>query len=209
VNTEKTIGSKLGRKAGRPKGTSTGSARELTSEEIKRLFKCLSGKHRTRDTALLWICLSGCRVSEAVSLSVDQVSADGKVTQGFVLDRHETKSKRSRRIYMPAPALKAVQALLDEMGETDGTKPLLRSQKGGFINSSYAVMLIDKLFKNAGISGVSSHSLRRSFANNLRRSGADLLIVKEALGHASISTTEIYLSSTPMEQRTAIENMKF
>jgi integrase/recombinase XerD len=52
--------------------------------------------------------------------------------------------------------------------------------------------MMKSIGKSAGIENVFPHLLRHTFATNLRRRGGDLLLIKEALGHASVSTTEIY-----------------
>jgi site-specific recombinase XerD len=59
------------------------------------------------------------------------------------------------------------------------------------------------------VANASSHSLRRTHANTLRRNGADLMIIKEQLGHASLAITQRYFETDPMEVQAAVDTLKF
>lgn len=68
---------------------------------------------------------------------------------------------------------------------------------------------LDKMFLDAGVANASSHSLRRTHANTLRRNGADLMIIKEQLGHSSLAITRRYLIADPVEVQNAVDQLKF
>ena len=65
------------------------------------------------------------------------------------------------------------------------------------------------MFKAAGVANASSHSLRRTHANELRRTGADLKLIQEQLGHRSLATTERYFDVDPLEKAAAMAKLRF
>jgi integrase/recombinase XerD len=77
--------------------------------------------------------------------------------------------------------------------ETDGLDYLFRIQgDGDHLGSRHAFRILREIGKRAGIQDLFPHCLRHSFASNLLRNGADLLVIQRALGHVSVSTTQIY-----------------
>ena len=64
-------------------------------------------------------------------------------------------------------------------------------------------------FDNISSANASSHSLRRTHANTLRRTGVDLKVIQEQLGHSSLAVTERYFEVDPIEQQRAIEQLRF
>jgi hypothetical protein len=78
------------------------------------------------------------------------------------------------------------------------------SQKGGEISRQHAHDILNQAFSRAQLQGnVSTHSLRKTYANKLLRQGGNLYTVKEALGHTSIQTTQDYLGIDEEEMRAA------
>lgn len=78
-----------------------------------------------------------------------------------------------------------------------GSEPLLLSQKRGSFSPNTIQMLFARMYKQAGISGASSHSGRRSFATRLIEQGADIKAVSTLMGHSSISMTAEYVENNP------------
>jgi integrase/recombinase XerD len=148
-------------------------------------------------------------VGEAVSLRVCDVEARNTL----VIERHRAKSGRSRRVYLSPDAQKHLDVYLKDraaLGAVDAEGPLFPSQRGGgFMTANAAVRLVDKLLEGAGISGASSHSLRRTHANTLRRRGTDLLIIQSQLGHSNIAITQKYLNAAPVEHAAAVSALRF
>jgi integrase/recombinase XerD len=140
------------------------------------------------------------RISEAVGLDVDDLSRDGAYV------RVVGKGDRERLVPVGEPALEAVSRYVDEIrplqvreGRTlpDRGGPLFLSSRGGRLTRQAAWETVRAAARRAGLSGhISPHTLRHSFATHLLEGGADLRVVQELLGHASINTTQLYTHLT-------------
>ena len=145
-----------------------------------------------RDSAILEVLYSsGARVSEAVQLSVRDVD----LVAGCIKLRG--KGKKERLAPLGSPAVKMLRrctGLADLLWQAgDAARPVFRNLKGGRISSRSVERMLKQWLAAAGLdSGFSPHSLRHSFATHLLDAGADLRSVQELLGHASLSTTQIY-----------------
>ena len=199
-------------KSGRPTG-SGGKAEELTAQEIRRIDKCLIGtRHEFRNRCLLYLGLgSGMRISEMVALKVKDVAPHGEVLNRVVLEKHATKSGRSRTVALSSQAVGHLKKYLATVPPKSVEAPLFPSQKHPDkpMNSTWAIQMLHDMFREAGVANASSHSLRRTHANTLRRNGADLMIIKEQLGHASLAITQRYFETDPMEVQAAVDTLKF
>jgi integrase/recombinase XerC len=146
-----------------------------------------------RDTAILEVIYSGgLRISEATGLDfedLDFLSGAFKV---------RGKGNRERLCMLGKPALAALRKYLEEreklgLGSRREKGALFRNQSGGRLTPRS----VERAFKNYAIeaelpSDCTPHKLRHSFATHLLAAGADLRTVQEMLGHASLSTTQIY-----------------
>jgi integrase/recombinase XerD len=187
-------------------------ARAVTPPALpKRLPKALSidqveqllagcpgdGPGALRDRALLELLYStGARISEAVGLDVDDLDP----RQRTVLLRG--KGGKQRIVPVGRPALAAVYAYavrarpaLAARGR--GTPALLLNARGGRLSRQSAWHALQQAAEMAGLAtAVSPHTLRHCFATHLLAGGADVRVVQELLGHASVSTTQIYTQVT-------------
>jgi integrase/recombinase XerD len=198
---------------GRPRG-SGGRAEELSLAEIRRVNRRLAGtRHELRNRALLYLGLGcGMRIDELVGLKMSDVAPHGHLLSRVVLEKHSTKSKRSRTVSVSKQALAHLKCYLDKRSPEPGPDDALFASGGTHsrsLNPAYAAQLVKQMLRNAGIANASSHSLRRTHANNLRRLGADLMIIKNQLGHASLATTQRYLTADPAETQRAVDRLKF
>jgi len=199
--------------AGRPKGTG-GLAKELSGDEIQRIDKCLAGTtFEQRNRALFFLGLgTGMRIAELCGLRIRDVAPHGKVLRQIVLERHSTKSGRSRTVHVSRQAATHLRAYLETREALEKRDdPLFpsRSRPDDPIAANTAIQILTTLFKRAGIAHASSHSLRRTHANMLRRNGADLKIIQEQLGHSSLATTERYFVVDPLEKSRAVDKLWF
>lgn len=151
-----------------------------------------------RDRAILELLYgSGLRISEALGLAVEDVD----LVAAFVVARG--KGRKERLVPVSDPCIDAVRHWL-ESGRPSLLKgrraPKIRGREALFITARGTVLTRQGFFKNlkgygimADLAGkISPHKLRHSFATHLVENGADLRSVQEMLGHADISTTEIY-----------------
>ena len=102
---------------GRPRGTG-GKAQELSPLEVRRVDRCMVGtRHEYRNRAMLYIGLvSGLRLSKLVGITLGDVQVNGQPIRQIVLDKHRTKSKRSRTVHLSDQAYDFFQAYLASGG---------------------------------------------------------------------------------------------
>jgi integrase/recombinase XerC/integrase/recombinase XerD len=145
-----------------------------------------------RDRALFELAYaSGLRAEELVNLDIDAVDFDGECV------RIEGKGGKTRFVPTGEPALKAVDRYLmrgrSALLTADATRALFISKSGRRLSTSDVRRRLRVWARQAaGVAGASPHSLRHSFATHMLDGGADLRSIQELLGHASISTTQVY-----------------
>ncbi|MEJ7834322.1 MAG: site-specific tyrosine recombinase XerD [Nocardioides sp.] len=150
-----------------------------------------------RDRALLEVLYgTGARISEAVGLDVDDLAlSDGGIDATVVL---RGKGSKERLVPVGSYAREAVANYLvrgrPELASTTATGgALFLNARGGRLSRQSAWSVLVKAADRAGVTGdVSPHTLRHSFATHLLDGGADVRVVQELLGHASVTTTQIY-----------------
>ena len=155
-----------------------------------------------RDRALLEVLYgTGARISEAVGLDVDDLDLEpvDSEAQGTVLLRG--KGSKERIVPVGTYARAAVDAYLVRgrpelvVASTRSTAggALFLNARGGRLSRQSAWAVLAKAAERAGVTTeVSPHTLRHSFATHLLDGGADVRVVQELLGHASVTTTQVY-----------------
>ncbi len=146
-----------------------------------------------RDRALLEVLYgTGARISEAVGLDVDDFDLDESVV------RLVGKGGKQRLVPLGSYAVDALSAYLvrgrPELSTVGASTPaVFLNARGGRLSRQSAWTVLGKAADRAGITAdVSPHTLRHSFATHLLDGGADVRVVQELLGHASVTTTQIY-----------------
>jgi integrase/recombinase XerD len=146
-----------------------------------------------RDRALLEVLYgTGARISEAVGLAVDDLDVDAAAVL------LHGKGGKDRMVPVGRHALSAVDAYLVRgrpalVAAGRGTPALFANHRGGRLSRQSAWTVLRQAAERAGITAdVSPHTLRHSFATHLLDGGADVRVVQELLGHASVSSTQIY-----------------
>jgi integrase/recombinase XerD len=181
----------------------------LTPDEVARLLAAPGGgdARALRDRALLELFYSsGLRVSELAGLRLQQVDLE----QGFL--RVFGKGSKERVVPIGGRAIDALATYLAS-GRAQFVKARTGSQfflnnRGAALSRVMLWMIVKKYAKRAGLEkAVKPHGLRHSFATHLLTGGADLRAIQEMLGHASISTTQIY--TTVESQRLKDHHAKF
>ncbi len=172
----------------------------LTQQEVERLLAAPPDDALAERALLELLYAAGLRISEALNLDLEDISLDG----AFV--RVIGKGDRERLVPVGEVALDAIRAWLagpraalvaqHHVAPVRGG-PLLLGKGGRRLARQQAWAVVKRAAAAAGLSGrVSPHTLRHSFATHLLEGGADLRIVQELLGHASISTTQLYTHVT-------------
>ena len=155
-----------------------------------------------RDRALLELMYAcGLRVSEAVDLKMQDVDLESGIltTTG--------KGNKTRRVPVGTSAVKWVKSYLShrrKKGDIE-IQNLFVTTAGRSLNRQVIYELVKSYGEKAGLDGVSPHTLRHSFATHLVQNRADIRSVQQMLGHADISTTQIYTHMTDAHLRDSYE----
>ena len=198
-NPTQNIGSpRIGRSL--PKPVSIGQVRHLLEQPAK-----LSTPEAKRDRAMLELLYaSGMRVSELVALNLDDVDTE----DGYV--RCFGKGHKERLVPIYRQAALAVKEYMNETrphlvhGAEEGA--LFVNLRGERLTRQGLWQILKGYVKSAGLdAGVTPHTLRHSFATHMLSGGADLRSVQELLGHANISTTQVYTHLTSEHIRRSYE----
>ena len=181
----------------------------LSEEEVARLLDAPGdgGPRALRDRALLELFYSsGLRVSELAALRLQQIDLD----HGFI--RVFGKGSKERVVPVGGRACDALKTYLlsgrPHLVKAKTGSEFFLNNRGGALSRVALWMIVKQQAKRAGITkNVKPHGLRHSFATHLLTGGADLRAIQEMLGHASISTTQIYTAVEP--QRLLSHHAKF
>jgi len=185
----------------------------VSVEDIQRLLAVPDRETATglRNRAILeFLYATGARVSEMLNADIDDVHFEGTLTDedgnqitlpGYV--RLFGKGNKERLVPIGSYAQKAIQDYLVRarpslVAHGKGTAALFVNGRGSRLGRQGAWLILKEAAEAAGLSSdFSPHSMRHSFATHLLKGGADIRVVQELLGHASIATTQVYTKVTP------------
>jgi integrase/recombinase XerD len=177
--------------------------RTLSPAEVERLLAATAGTtpRALRDAALLELLYgAGLRVSEAVGLERGAVDLDGRLVRAL------GKGGKERIVPIGRPAVDALRRYLARgrpyLDRRHRAELFLNAQ-GGALTRAGAFLILRRIAERAGLEPgrVHPHLLRHSFATHLLEGGADLRSVQEMLGHADLTTTELYTHVTDRRRR--------
>ena len=183
-----------------PKPISIAQVRKLLEQPTK-----LSTPEAKRDSAMLSLLYaSGMRVSELISLNVGDVDTKEDFVRCF------GKGSKERMIPIARKASVTVQEYHEEarpkLAHGKGEKALFLNRRGERLTRQGFWQILKGYAKAAGLSSeITPHTLRHSFATHMLSGGADLRSVQELLGHANISTTQVYTHLTSEHVRRTYE----
>jgi integrase/recombinase XerD len=188
----------------RPPSLPSRLPKALSISQVQALLDSVIGDDPValRDRALLeFLYGSGARISEALELAVDDVLDDTAHTGSTV--RVTGKGRKQRIVPLGSYARAALDAYLTR------ARPVMVARhrrpvptvfvgvRGGALSRQSAWLILQEAAKRADLATlVSPHTLRHSFATHVLSGGADIRVVQELLGHASVSTTQIYTKVT-------------
>lgn len=143
-----------------------------------------------RDLAIFELLYScGLRVSELTGLDLDQVDLEQRQV------RVHGKGNKERLVPVGRQACVALQAYLQERAPGPGERGVFLNHRGGRLTPRSVQRQLKKRLQQLGLpASATPHALRHSFATHLLDAGADLRVIQELLGHASLSTTQRYTS---------------
>ena len=194
-------------------------ARVLTERELRKVLSYSSTQpHSTRNRAML-LCthMAGMRVGEVAALRIgDVLGADGCVMEEIALAASQTKGNHSRTVLVPKKLQDELTAYLQQrfgltnllaVTLTDTQRALFPTQKNpkrGFTANTLC-QLFHKLYKDARMTGATSHSGRRTFITRLADKGVGVRVLMALAGHKSIATTQRYIELNPTVMKAAVE----
>lgn len=184
----------------RPPTTPRRLPKAIRLSDVERLLDAASAggtPSALRDRAVLELLYgSGARISEAVGLDIDDVD----LSEG--LARLRGKGSKERVVPVGSYAVAALEAYVvrvrpDLARRGRGTPAVFLNLRGGRLSRQSVWTALQAAAERAGLGAhVSPHTLRHSFATHLLEGGADVRVVQELLGHASVATTQIYTQVT-------------
>jgi site-specific recombinase XerD len=177
------------------------AGRSLSEDEIDRLLAACTGPAGVRDAALIVLMYAaGLRRAEVPALDVEDYE---KKTGGLQI---RGKGGKYRTVYVPSGWRKQVEQLI---AQRDAGPLFVRYAKSKALNRRLGLVGVNhvlyELRRASGVTEFTPHDLRRSFATHLLDKGADLNVVADLMGHASIETTRIYDKRGEAAKQKAVE----
>ena len=191
--------------------------RPLDNAEIRKVSEVFGGTFTVRNRSLFMIGVSvGGRISELLALKVGDVWQNNKPVGDLLFDRNIVKGGEvSRAVPVNVDGRQAIEDLIawhaELYGGLDPKRRLFPSRKGQGLQPMTRISAHRSLkpaFEAAGLNGkLSTHSLRKSYAQHLYEQTNDIYVVQEMLGHKSVVTTQQYLGVNYASVRDASEAM--
>jgi len=172
----------------------------LTIQQVEALLNAPLADHNPKHSFAVWrdkailevLYSSGIRVHELVGLNDEDIDLVGEVA------RIRGKGKKERLAPLGGPAIEVLQRYLEVRGRTARGPLFINQKNGGRLTARSIQRILKKYLMTANLDpSLTPHKLRHSFATHLLDAGADLRSVQELLGHANLSTTQIYTHVTP------------
>lgn len=201
------------------KATPMAQARVLTERELRKVLNfCNTQPHAARNrTMLLCTHQAGMRVGEVSALRIcDVLAADGTIVEEISLSAHQTKGNKARTVLVPKKLRDELEDYLQQrfglenllaVTKTDTQRALFPTQKNpkrGFTANTLC-QLFHKIYKDAHMTGATSHSGRRTFITKLADKGVGVRVLMALAGHKSIATTQRYIELNPTIMKAAVE----
>ena len=183
-------------------------AKTLTPAELDQILAYIATrKFALRNRVMLLTgFLSGMRVGELSSLSVgDVMNVDGTVKAEVRLTADQTKDRHPRTVFISQKLQVELQRYLSLRKPSNAKEPLFVTAGRKGFSANVMTQHFFWLFKQAGISGASSHTLRRSFITNLAAKGIGVRVLASLAGHRSIAVTQKYIDVNDDMKRNAVE----
>ena len=186
-------------------------AKVLTQEEIKRVMATIAqSRHADRNRLVFQLSLlGGMRACEIASLQIGSViDGYGKPKTEINLTEFMTKGHSSRTVVVSDKLQKEIARYIATLPTVDLTKPLIASQKSGkHFSANTIVQMFMAIYADAGVSGGSSHSGRRTFITTLADKSVSVKVLQHLAGHRSVQTTMRYIDLNENLLKSAVNLM--
>ncbi len=177
----------------------------LTLEQSINLLQTIDGKNKERDYAIITIFLNcGLRLSELVNLNYNDIRSDNQM-------RVLGKGNKERIVFLNSACISAIDRYM-QVRPKDGVidkNALFLSSRLKRISPKTVQYIVKSFLEKSGLGqqGLSTHKLRHTAATLMYQYGdADVLVLKDILGHENLSTTEIYTHIVDEQKKNAIDN---
>jgi site-specific recombinase XerD len=165
---------------------------EMEYRSLRDVVRASRRKSSIRDYAILELALqTGLRRSEICSLTLDDMEFSTRTTVGHVRVR-EGKGGKERTVTLNEVAERAIKEYLNTRPEETGYKEIFLNNRLKPCSPVVISAVFKKYMEKAGIHGASFHSLRHTFATHSLKKDTNIIVVQEALGHKSLTTTQKY-----------------
>jgi integrase/recombinase XerD len=188
----------------------TKQAKVLNESEFRRVLAAAQlTRQKARNTLLVQFSYwSGARACELAALRVGDIRNErGEMADVVTLEGWQTKGGKRARLFLSPRLRKALaEYFLTQPGlASQPNHPLFYSQKGQGLCVQAIINLFAKLYADAGISGASSHSGRRTFITNLAERGVNPRLIQVLARHSCLSTTMRYIDVNDTKLSKAVE----
>lgn len=186
----------------------TKHARTLSDRELQRLLDYVAKTQRAarNRTILLLTHLAGMRIGEVAALRVcDVVDSEGAVRDEINLSAAQTKGNRSRTVLLNQRMRAELASYVQTITVEDVKQALFATQRSAAFTANSLTQVVNGLYKQAGLTGATSHSGRRGFLTNLAEKGVSVRVMMALAGHANMATTQRYIDLRPGVLRNAVE----
>ena len=185
-------------------------AKTFSNTELDQVLESVvTTKHPVRNrTMLLLTHWGGLRVGEVAALRIcDVLDANNSVKNEIRLLPEQTKGRHARTVFLNEKLRSELQSYADQLAIKDREHAFFYTQKypkRGF-TANTLTQHFRIIYRDAGISGATSHSGRRSFITNLANKGIGVRVFMSLAGHRNISTTQAYIDVNDDMKRRAVE----
>ena len=183
-------------------------AKTLTAAELEQVLEYISNRKFALRNRLMLLTgyWSGMRVGEIASLRIrDIVNSDGTVRAEIRLSADQTKGRHPRTVFLPERLQVELQHYISMRQPLKSDAPLFITAGRKAFSANVLTQHFFWLFKNAGVGGDSSHSMRRSFITTLASKGIGVRVLASLAGHRSIAVTQRYIDVNDNMKRHAVE----
>ena len=183
-------------------------AATLTQQQLQRVLDYTRARrHYKRNRAIILLThYAMLRVGEVAALRYcDVVDADGEIKAETTLSAVQTKGNKARKVWFAEKIRVELAAYVAAHKPKQLTQPLFYTQRSEGFTANTLTHIVNGIYKNAGISGATSHSGRRTGLTNLAERGVGVRVLMALAGHSNMATTQRYIDLRPAMLKAAVE----